>query len=78
MKNEEMRELSGNKVSKDALTQFFYLLLRDGLPAGKVEAIIENMPAKGIEAVFTNGWIAGYAENLAKRLKSKAEKKRKK
>jgi len=39
----------------------------DDLPAGTVENIVKNSN-KEIDVVYTNGWLAKYAEDIAKRL----------
>lgn len=70
---EELREESGTVTYTDPLTSFFYQLLRDHMPAGEVEKIINQIiEESGKEIVFTNGWLAQYANNLAQLLK-KAE-----
>jgi len=73
---DELREASGKVIYTDPLTSFFYELIRDELPAGTVEKIVRNVAAEGNkEIVFTNGWLAQYAHNLAELiLSAKAEK----
>jgi len=64
-----LRRDSGNVKSKDPLTSFLYTLMRDHLPTGTVEAIIQEIELyKNNEIIFTNGWLAQYAENLANRI----------
>jgi len=66
-----LREASGRVVYKDPLTSFFYQLIRDELPAGKVEKIIQDIiDEEEKEIIFTNGWLAQYANNLAETLKN--------
>lgn len=54
---------------KKNLVAFFYELMRDHLPVGKVEQLVQNCemgPDKAV--VFTNGALARYAQELVKRL----------
>lgn len=53
------------------MVAFFYVLLRDHLPAGKVETIIEEHIACNPtgESTMTNGFLGEYAEELVARLK---------
>jgi len=64
---EKLREVSGNVAYNDALTGFLYELMRDYLPAGKVEELVLRA-AHAPDALFTNGWLAKYANNLAEEL----------
>lgn len=66
MTNEEMRELTGN-VKGNKLSAFFYLLLREKLPVGVVEKMVDEAE-EVTEAEFTNGYLGNYAKLLAKRL----------
>jgi hypothetical protein len=71
MKNrtDELREISGKIAYADPLTSFFYQIIRDELPAGTVEKIVQQVieePADG--CLFINGWLAQYARNLAETL----------
>lgn len=71
MKNqiEELRKVSGAITYSDPLTSFFYQLIRDELPAGTVEKIVQGVVDEPVEGcLFTNGWLAQYANNLAERL----------
>ena len=54
-----------------ALTAFFYLLLRDRLSAGVVEHLVLDAEATALmeEATLSNPMLAGYASNLANRLR---------
>jgi hypothetical protein len=74
MKNDrtdELREASGKVVYSDPLTSFLYQLIRDELPAGKVEKIVRDVLSEGDkEVLFTNGWLAQYANNLAEMIKN--------
>lgn len=68
MTNEKMRELSGNVTSLSMLTGFLYLLMRDHLTPGHVENLIDSIEQSNFPMVFTNGWLARYADCLATRL----------
>lgn len=66
MSNEDLRERSGNVLIKSKLTFFLYDLMRDHLTPGTVEELMEDV--KSEEVSYTNGWLAKYAEDLARRL----------
>ena len=53
--------------SNDPLVSFLYSLLRDYLPAGEVEKLVQETTKD--TTVFTNGYLAEYAKDLAERLK---------
>lgn len=56
---------------KKNLVAFFYELMRDHLPVGKVEQLVRNCEAPPETAVvFTNGALARYAQELANRITS--------
>ena len=43
--------------------------MRDKLPLGKVEFLVKTTESEGdCKNLYTNGWLAKYAENLATRL----------
>ena len=65
---EELREESGAVTYSDPLTAFLYDLMRDHLPAGVVEKMIRENVDNEQECIFTNGWLAKYAHNLAERI----------
>jgi hypothetical protein len=44
--------------------------MRDHLPTGTVEEIVRASEQES-EVIYTNGWLAQYAEDLANRLKDK-------
>ncbi len=67
--NERLRECSGGVDSKDPLVAFLYILMRDHLPAGTVEELIRQHCCSPM-MLFTNGWLAKYAEDVASRLKT--------
>lgn len=45
---------------------FLYQLMRDELPPGKVEGIVRDCQEPDV--LYTNGWLAKYAQDLAERL----------
>ena len=70
-----MREASGGMKTKSLLVTFLYILLRDEVPAGKIERIMLQLSnahdysfAEHEETQLTNGWIGHYAEDIATRL----------
>jgi len=67
-RTKQLREDSGAVVYTDALTSFLYELMRDHLPAGVVEQLVRTAVNEPEENVFTNGWLAKYANNLAEQL----------
>jgi polyhydroxyalkanoate synthesis regulator phasin len=69
-RTEELREISGSVTYSDPLTTFLYLLMRNDLPAGTVEALVRESVNSAEECTFTNGWLAHYAHNLAEELKN--------
>ena len=66
--NEGLRVRSGNVVSGSRLAAFLYDLIRDQVPPGIIEEIVQKLPKPGQDAVYTNGWLASYCEDLAKRI----------
>ncbi len=62
-----MRKASGTFKSKDKLTGFLYDLMRDHVPSGVIEELMQNVSNK--ECLYTNGWLARHAQDVAKRLK---------
>jgi len=69
--NAIMREASGNVQSECKLTSFFYELLRDHVTISDVESLVRRVISEpaGVNYVYTNGWLAKYAENVVKRLR---------
>ena len=67
--NDQLRDESGQVNSSSALVSFLYCLMRDKLPAGEVEQLAREA-VKFPESQFTNGWLAEYAQNLARDLQS--------
>ncbi len=67
--DESMMKRSGHVSSKDPLVEFIYALLRDELPADKMEAIVRKIEENPDEEItFTNGWLAKYSKDLALRI----------
>jgi polyhydroxyalkanoate synthesis regulator phasin len=64
---DKLRETSGSVVFDDALTSFLYELMRDHLSTGTVEQLVVNA-TNNTDILFTNGWLAKYANNLAEEL----------
>lgn len=67
-KNEALRSRSGEVQINSRLVSFLYDLMRDHLTSGIVEELVrasEDQP----DIIYTNGWLAQYAQDLANRLK---------
>jgi hypothetical protein len=65
--NKRMRKRSGEvRIKNSRLTSFLYGLLRDHLPSADVEQLVRD--SKDKDVTYTNGWLARYAQDLAKRL----------
>jgi len=66
----DLRARSGSVRSSDPLVSFLYTLMRDHMTPGEVEAILQEDVEKcaGKEVEYSNGWLANYAKDLAKRL----------
>jgi hypothetical protein len=65
-----IRERSGQIDSGDPLVSFLYVLMRDHLPTGVVAELVTSCELLGDDhqAQLSNGWLAEYAKDLAKRL----------
>jgi hypothetical protein len=70
-----LRDRSGNIASADPITSLLYELMRDHLPIGVVEEIVNGIqihrPTEDSPDYFTNGWLARYAHDLSQRLQGK-------
>lgn len=66
--NNQIRDDSNCIIINDKLVSFLYEIIRDHLPPGKVEEIVKNSEFEG-DTKYSNGWLAKYAEYLAKRLR---------
>lgn len=63
----------GGLATSDALTTFFYLLLRDHLPFGSVESLLlelEKSPPYQEGCVLSNRSLGIYASDLAERIRA--------
>lgn len=67
---EAIRDRSGCVEIDSLLVSVLYELIRDHIPPGIIEGIIVNSQ-KDTRVVYTNGWLARYAEDLALRLTQK-------
>jgi hypothetical protein len=63
-----MRKRSGEVRIESRLVSFLYELMRDHVPLGVVEEIVQASE-KEPDVLYTNGWLAKYAEDIANRLK---------
>lgn len=70
--NEALRERSGTVRINSRLVSFLYELMRDYLTPGKIEEIIRSSE-KDPDVLYTNGWLARYAEDLANRLQDQSK-----
>lgn len=68
--NTRMRLASGRVTSSDPLVLMLYLLGRDSVPIGRVEEVITHLRESEPEIVYTNGWLARWAEDAADRLRA--------
>lgn len=66
----DLREGSGNIKINSRLVSFLYELMRDYLPPGTVEKIVQASDSEQ-NVHYTNGWLAQYAEHIANRLKDR-------
>lgn len=66
-----LRQRTGMIKTEDKLVSFLYDLMRDHLPCGVVEDLVLNQvtTADDSEFLFTNGFLANYAKDLAQRLR---------
>lgn len=70
--SDAMRQASGSVLSGDPLVVFLYLLARDALPLGSVAELVIAVEAHqdgADEALFTNGWLAQWAQYTANLLR---------
>lgn len=63
--NAALRARSGSVIDDDPLVRFLYLLMRDHVPSGVVEGIVQP---ESTVIQYTNGHLARYAQDLAARL----------
>lgn len=70
-RTKELREESGRVAFTDPLTSFLYQLMRDEVPCGTIETIVKDVISEGnVEIIFTNGYLAKYANNLAELIRN--------
>jgi len=78
-RTKSLREESGMVVFSDPLTSFLYQLMRDEVPCGTVEKIVQDVISEGSEEgeeiLYTNGYLAKYANNLAELIKNSGKVK---
>ena len=78
--NSRVREASGHVryPASDWLTSFLYEVMRDVAPVGSIETVVRNLERESCDGdnIYTNGWLAHYAHNLAERLRAAADAKR--
>lgn len=67
--NNALRSESGERRYNDPLVSFMYHLIRDHLPAGVVEGLVWRS-IKGADALYSNGWLADYANSITTRLRT--------
>ena len=67
--NDELRDRSGSVDATDPFVCFLYILMRDHLPLGVVEEIYRDHVAGSTTHEYTNGYLAGYAKDLAERMR---------
>lgn len=61
-------------MNRDSLTQFLYLLMRDYLPTGSVESIMNQVRAcKGKEVTHSAPNLESYATSLADEIRATGE-----
>ena len=69
-----MRAASGRIDSRRKLVSFLYILARDHMTVGAIESLWINHvePDRG-KSMFTNGWLAQWADDLADRLEGETD-----
>lgn len=70
---QRMREKSGSVRDNRPLVTFLYKLMRDDVTPGRVESLlleagIDEPVTTPKDVLFTNGWLASLAQDLAFRL----------
>lgn len=68
-----IKERSGNVNDENRLTCLLYLLMRDQVPCGVVERIVQTVENND-DFQFSNGWLAHYAKDLSERITSRSIK----
>jgi hypothetical protein len=63
-------ERSGSIESDDPLASFLYELMRDHVPPGIIEELVQKERLRCRQVVrFSNGWLAQYSIYLAEQLR---------
>lgn len=65
---EAFHKRSGCVTSSDPLVSFLYLLMRDHVTPGYLEELVRSSKPDE-ESQYTNGWLATYAIDMARRLR---------
>lgn len=64
-----MFHASGRVSGHEPIIAFIYTLLRDHLTPGTIEDImLTQVPVAGVKTTYSNGWLAHYAADVARRL----------
>lgn len=66
IQQDQLRERSGSVTVNSKLVSFLYELMRDHVPQGILEKLV--IESQTSEVKYTNGWLASYAADIAKRL----------
>jgi hypothetical protein len=66
--NKELLTASGNIKIKGRLEAFLYTLMRDELPVGAVQRLVDDACICDEECEYSNGYLAQYAYWLANKL----------
>ena len=74
-KTERLRQASGTVTDTDPLVCFLYLLARNEVPVGASESLLGEVEisSAGGDCVYTNGWVARWAQDAARRLRTCTE-----
>lgn len=69
--NRKLRDRSGEVDINSRLVGFLYNLMRDHLPVGTVEKVVQECHEPNVE--YCNGYLAKYAQDIADRLTEETE-----
>lgn len=67
-KSPSIESRSRNIKDDRPLVTFLYVLMRDFVQPGNIEAIVMEIEDSDEEWVFSNGWLAQYAQDISERL----------
>ena len=73
MYDNSIRERSGSVRIDSCLVSFLYQLMRDHLPTADVEDMVKK--SCDSDVLYSNGWLALYANDVANRLLASGKKK---